>query len=295
MTPRRSRASAHNERGRAFAGRGLNPQAISEYLKAAEIDPKWSVPFYNLGLLYKYEGDWVASLRMNQRAVELDDTDQASWWNLGIAATVLEKWTEARRAWKGFGTDIPPGEGPIDYPCGPAPVRLNPNGDAEVVWSERIDPARAILRNIPYPTSGYRYGDLVLNDGAPVGYRLLGDREVPVLDCLELLEPSFHSTFVAEIEMLTEADMVLLGGMADERGLAAEDWSTSVRILCKACSEGRPHAEHDQTIEPVQGLHQVAVAAPNRAAAEALLGQWRERSESALILSIEMVTDATPA
>lgn len=295
MKPRRIRAIAHNEQGRELAGRGLNHEAVAEYLKASEIDPTWSVPFYNLGLLYKYEGDWVESLRMNQRAVELDDTDRGSWWNLGIAATVLEKWSEARRAWRGFGTAIPPGEGPIDYPCGVAPVRLNPNGDAEVVWSERIDPARAILRNIPYPTSGHRFGDLVLNDGAPSGYRMLGDLEVPVFDCLELLEPSFLSTFVAEIEMNDPGDMELLGKMADDRGLAAEDWSTSVRILCKACSQGRPHEQHDHFIEPVEGLHRVAVAAPDRFTVEALLGQWREKSESAMILSIEMVLDARPA
>lgn len=292
MKPRRLRAGAHNERGRELADRGLNHEAIAEYLKASEIDAEWSVPFYNMGLLYKYEGDWVRSLRMNQRAVELDDGDQDSWWNLGIAATVLEKWSEARRAWRGFGTDIPPGEGPIDYPCGLTPVRLNPKGDAEVVWSERIDPARAILRSIPYPSSGHRFGDLVLNDGAPAGYRMLGDREVPVFDCLELLEPSFHSTFVAAIEMKDPGDMVLLGKMADERGLAAEDWSTSVRILCRACSEGRPHEQHDHSIEPLEGLHRVAVAAPDRSTAEALLGQWRERSNSALILSLEMVLDA---
>src|SRR5205807_10273545 len=69
--------------------------------------------------------------------------DKAAWWNQGIAATALGRWGLARRAWAGFGIDLPAGEGPLDFPCGSCPVRLCPDGDAEVVWAHRIDPARS--------------------------------------------------------------------------------------------------------------------------------------------------------
>lgn len=199
MKPSRSRASAHNERGRELAGRSMSAQAVAEYLRAVEADPDWSVPFYNLGLLHKHSADWPECLRMNQRAVALNGADKAGWWNLGIAATALGDWPEARRAWRACGIDILEGKGPVDYPCGINPVRLNPNGEAEVVWAERVDPARAELRSIPYPSSGFRFGDLVLNDGAPNGYRMLGQTEVALFDCLALLQPSNFSTFVAEV------------------------------------------------------------------------------------------------
>lgn len=253
------------------------------------------MPFYNLGLVHKYSGNWSECLSANQRAVALDGTDEASWWNLGIAATALGNWQEARRAWRPCGLRIPDGRGPVDYPCGITPVRLNPDGEAEVVWSERLDPARAVLRSIPYPSSGFRFGDLVLNDGAPNGYRMLGETEVPVFDCLALLQPSDFSTYVAEVELPQEEDFSMLEEMAARRLMAAEDWSRSVQVLCKACSEGRPHEHRDSSSTGAGGLHQVAIAAQSRSDVDRLLGGWRQRSESALTLSIDLVLDANSA
>ena len=89
----------------------------------------------------------------------IDKKDKAAWWNLGIAATALGRWDVARSAWRGFGINMPKGDGPIDFPCGTCPIRINPDGDAEVVWAERIDPARAELLSIPFPESNHRWKD----------------------------------------------------------------------------------------------------------------------------------------
>ena len=83
---------------------------------------------------------------------------------------------------------------------GPVPIRLAERGGGEVVWSKRIDPARAVLANVPLPTSGHRCGDVVLHDGAANGYRLLRGKEVPVFDALACLQPSIFSTFIAEVQ-----------------------------------------------------------------------------------------------
>jgi tetratricopeptide (TPR) repeat protein len=95
MATKRDWASEHNERARELDDKGRTEDAIREYLRACEIDPQWSVPHYNLGLVYKYAGDWEKSLHWNRRATELDPSHQASWWNLGIAATALGRWDEA--------------------------------------------------------------------------------------------------------------------------------------------------------------------------------------------------------
>ena len=179
---KRRRASRANELGLQLRRSQQLAAAIHEYERAIRIDPTWAVPFYNLGLLHKYEGDWALSLEANLRATELDPSDQAGWWNLGIAATALERWDVARFAWRGAGVkDVPDGAGPVDLPCGQTPVRLNPEGDAEVVWCQRLDPARARIESIPL--TDYCFGDIVLNDGAAVGYRMLGDEKVPVFNC----------------------------------------------------------------------------------------------------------------
>ena len=98
--------------------------------------------WYNAGLAAKYKGELTESLRCNQKAVELDPRNEAAWWNLGIAATALRNWPEARRAWRGFGIDVPPGDNEMRDAGQTACVRLNPSADGEVVWGERIDPAR---------------------------------------------------------------------------------------------------------------------------------------------------------
>lgn len=87
----------------------------------------------------------------HRRAVELDSSDEAAWWNLGIAATALGEWREARTAWRACGIEIPEGDGPPDLDFGLVPVRLDPAGCGEVVWCRRIDPARAVIRNVPLP------------------------------------------------------------------------------------------------------------------------------------------------
>jgi tetratricopeptide (TPR) repeat protein len=292
---KRARAARANSRGHALKDAGSEDEAIAEYERACELDDGWHVPLYNLGLIYKYRGDWERSLRLNKRAAELCTDDQASWWNFGIAATALGRWDEARAAWRGAGLAVPDGNGPIDMPCGRAPVRLHPRDAGEVVWTQRLDPARAELINIPFPESGFCFGDVVLNDGAANGYRRLGDQEVPVFDALQLLQASRLSTWVAELRSHLEASASdaaseRLGQLAEERGLAAESWTHSIRILCKACSEGRPHEQHAHEPAPARadGSLRIGIAAPDEAQAHALLGAWLLGTAGVELLALEL-------
>ena len=100
-----------NSHGNELKDRGLLAEAEAAYRGAIAADPTWSVPHYNLGLLFKYSGRWHESLGENLVAVELDAGDEAAWWNLGIAATALSDWAIARRAWKACGIPIPGAEG----------------------------------------------------------------------------------------------------------------------------------------------------------------------------------------
>src|SRR5215468_7480543 len=119
-------AIRHNEKATKLQQRGLIAEAVMYYQKAIKLWPAWATPWYNLGLLRKEQRNWRESLRCNQKAVALDASERDAWWNLGIAATALGDWAEARRAWKGFGIEIPEGEGPIEMETGVTPIRINP-------------------------------------------------------------------------------------------------------------------------------------------------------------------------
>jgi hypothetical protein len=247
--------------------------------------PEWSVPWYNLGLMHKYRGNWEASLESNQRAVELAPSDGDSWWNLGISATALGRWDVARRAWRNCDIFVPAGDGPIEMDLGDVPIRLTTqNSEGEVVWSRRIDPARAVLLNVPLPGSGHRWGDLVLHDGAANGYRMLQGQQVPVFDELVILERSEFVTFVVELKADPHA-VETLSSIADDLGGAAEDWSTSTRVLCKECSEGTIGHLHDtEHIAPADP--HCGIAARDEAHAQEILNAWMVRVPGSSVISI---------
>lgn len=268
MTP----AEQNVEKGRDLSAAGDAAGAERAYLAANALEPTWSVPLYNLGLLCKYQGRWEESLAFNQRACELAPDDQSAWWNRGIAATALGRWTEARRCWTQLGIDDPGGADPPDYRFGHIPVRLDPDGDGEVVWGLRLDPARVRLHSIPLPSSPYRWGDIVLNDGAAEGQRSVNGRTYPVFNVLQRLVPSTIRTFIVELAAVDDAALAALNDIATELGGAAENWGTTTRILCRQCSFGAPH-EHDEPSRGAAHPH-CGLVAPTVEAARTILDRW---------------------
>ena len=237
--------------------------------RAADLEPWLSESWFNLALLHKFRHDWEQARSAGLRAVALleRDTQAPDWWNVGIAATALQDWSLARRAWQAYGLPVPGAasgaEEPLGMELGGAAVRLSPEGEAEVVWGRRLDPARIEVQNIPLPSSGRRWGEVVLHDGVPRGERALttetGETAVyPVFDEIELWAPSAVPTWVVLIEAATEADRDALERLAADAGYAAEDWSSSVRLLCRSCSESRmpsgqgedepQHDPHDHSV-----------------------------------------------
>lgn len=223
-------------------------EAVSLYKKIIKLSPEWATPYYNLGLIFKYQLDWEQSLYYNNKASNLDSSDEASWWNLGIAATALGQWHTARTAWSKCGVKIDVNSDEPDMDLGNTPIRLNPDESGEVVWGKRTDPARAIILSIPFPESGHRYGDLLLNDGAPQGYRLVNDIEYPVFNELQLITKSKYKTYSCKVHTSDSSFIEKLEQLCKDSDVEMEDWST-VKYLCKQCSEGVVHEEHDHDLQ----------------------------------------------
>ena len=191
----------------------------------------------------------------------------------------------ARLAWQNCDISVPAGDGPIEMDLGHVPIRLTENTEGEVVWSHRIDPARAVLLSVPLPGSGHRWGDLVLHDGAANGYRMLRGQKVPVFDELAILQRSGFVTFVVELKAEPNT-LETLSSIADDLGGAAEDWSTSTTLICKECSEGTPghlhDAEHTTPADPHCGI-----AARNETHVQQILDAWIVREPGSSVIRIE--------
>jgi hypothetical protein len=142
-----------------------------------------------------------------------------------------------------------------------------------VVWGRRVDPARITVMNVPTPESGHRWSDVVLHDGAPNGERRASGRVYSVFDELERWQPSAIPTLQVQVTLADETDAQSLTDLFDQAGYAAQDWTTSVRLICKQCSEGRPPEDHEHTEPPFAAERRFGVAAPLDQATR-LLSDW---------------------
>jgi len=268
-----------NDAGREQADAGDWDAALAFYQQAIDLFPVYSPVLYNMGLIYKWRRQWADCLDANERAARRlpEDHGDPALWNLGIAATALHRWDVAREAWRRYGVSIPDGEGELELDFGPTPIRLNPDGNAEVVWGTRIDPARVVIRNVPTPESGHHWGDIVLHDGEPKGERTIAGRVCSVFDEIELWKPSGIPTLSVEVTAADAEDSRALEDAFAEAGLAAEDWTKELRFLCKACSEGTAPEGHEHPPAPHTAERHFGLAAPLDVATRLLTAWAAER------------------
>jgi tetratricopeptide (TPR) repeat protein len=72
------RAQKLHEEGQSLYAEGREAEAIEKYLEAIACDPQKSETHYNLGLVYKYQGNWEKSFEFNLTANKLAPNDEAA-------------------------------------------------------------------------------------------------------------------------------------------------------------------------------------------------------------------------
>ena len=233
--------------------------------------------WWNLGLVYKFQRRWQDALDAFVKNAELKPAPEA-YWNAGVVATALRNWTAARWAWRNLGFDIEPGKGPPAVGFGPGPVRLNPDGDGEVVWGIRIDPCRMRIRSVPLPESGHRYDDVILHDVVPRGTRTFGDEQIPVFDELDRMEPSPHPTLRATLSWPAPEDERDLYDLVTDPSVGAENWTSSINTICATCSLEGGHVHPQDRPDEVR-LGGTFGFGGDPAGVRALLAAWTSRGD----------------
>jgi len=284
----RSLASRCNEQGNEAKG----VTAFLFYRAATLLAPTWSDPWYNLGFRAKYSRQWKHSLTYNKRAASLSPTDEATLWNLAIAATALHQWEVAANAWTQLGVATVLEDGELRIPERTDCVRLQPNEKSEVVWGTRRDPVRMMVDNVPLPESQRRYHDIILHDGAANGSRTHQDNEYVVFDEIEVWRQSDYSTFEATLFIASDAESEVLHALCNHHEVGFEDWS-SIRILCTQCSLGNPD-KHACAIEErgQTGERRYGFAATSQKALMDVLNEWHEECPAAVLSDLRLVFSA---
>ena len=254
-------------------------EAVEPAKEACRLLPASSGAWWNYAIALKHTCAWAECLAACERAIELDpEHSEGACWNAGIAATALERWPRARKAWRDYGLEVVDGVGPPEMTIGKAGVRVAIETEPEVVLCQRLGPCRAKILSVPLPESGRRYGDIILHDGERRGQRELSSGRIPVFDELALHRASSYGTWQVTVECDQPAERDALLALFEDFDGAAEDWSETLTVLCAQCSAGIPHDHHPSLPEsPWHIERKLGLAMTNERELERLkrYGQWR--------------------
>lgn len=144
------------------------------------------------------------------------------------------------------------------------------------------------------PESGYRFHDIILNDGASNGTRIDDDGvEVPVFDELSIWQVSEYSTFCVKLQIRNQESQEQLVKLCHAQQLGVEDWST-VRFICAACSRGNP-GKHDCKAKPLEdGSRRIGFGAKRKEDLVKVLREWATSTGPADFDEPELVLAAKP-
>jgi hypothetical protein len=266
-------------RRRAFEAcvEGDWPTATRIYEDLADRLPEgpWTSEWlYNAALGHRIMRDWSRAFDLGRRAARLAERGARDpvFWTLGTAATVLGEWAAARDAWAGFGIEgIEPGEEEIEGDFGAAYLRLrDETGRDELVRAERLCPVRARVAGVPMQVAGHGFGDVILHDAVPNGYRVNACGAcVPVLDEVMVWRPGSLPSLRVRAEAPRPADFAALAESFTARGFGFGP-DGSAATVCKCCGEGTVEGD----CPPAAGRQTLWFAAP-RDLACSLLEDWR--------------------
>lgn len=246
---------------------------IADWARAHADDPKAETWFYDAALGYKFLRDWPRAYELGKEAAARAErgAEDPAFWNLGISATIVGDWVAARDAWRGYGINLPDGTGEIVENLGMTCVRIELDDHPEVVWAQRLCPARARVVSVPTPRSGRRFGEIVVHDGEPQGYREVGAQTVPVFNELLVWRESELPTVSVTVTAAERDDVRALTDTFTAAGYGAET-ADSVNVVCACCSVGTVEQQHAVHAGP-----QVVWLAAPLDAARALLEEWARK------------------
>lgn len=247
-----------------IAGRAFDDAAERAYQVILAADPNNPHSHYNWGLFLKIRGRFAESYDANRRAWELQEGDDSTLWNWGIAATAVGDGETAIGLWRRIGCNLelnaqglPEGVWPhvqvrlAERPLAERTAHEDEPGLEETIWVERLSPCHGRIASALYQDLGVDFGDIVLFDGAPILHRDWGDRSVPVFPHLATLRRGEWRVFEFAARQAEEGQVARLAS-ALPAGATLYVHTEQVRILCNNCWERRDHhARHASKPHPV--------------------------------------------
>ena len=185
-------------------------EALRMMQKAIALDPENGESWFKLGLLHKWRGRWNEGVEAYQRARALGSDSEGTKWNLAICATGAGDYDLAIEVSRELGIKIDRGADGLPFGSfAPVQVRVSTLGEGinpaahipgvernfENMWVERHSLCHGKIVNASIYELPVDYGDIVLWDGAPVGYRVDGEERVPRFPLLQRLQTGAYRRY----------------------------------------------------------------------------------------------------
>ena len=252
----------------AFEEAGDVYMAVKLFKKLLRLDAARPEPSERLGLLYVGRREWKPAFFYLKKTLALQATRTDLWWQLGIAATALNKLSLAGSVWAKFDyrRALPSAEG----------LRLSYEGAFEILWMKPLDPARGRILSIPNPVSGFRYGDVVLYHRQPIGHYVHEQQRIPVYDECGCLKKSPYQTFSCLLHTTEAAVLEQLSDMCRRHSVAFERWSGASRTFVPDNRKAFPEFYSFPEVAPAGGSYTLAAfGALHQAEVLHLLNAWQ--------------------
>ena len=252
----------------AFEEAGDVYMAVKLFKKLLRLDAARPEPSERLGLLYVRRREWKPAFFYLKKTLALQATRTDLWWQLGIAATALNKLSLAGSVWAKFDYRriLPSAEG----------LRLSYEGAFEILWMKPLDPARGQILSIPNPASGFNYGDVVLYHRQPIGHYVHEQQRIPVYDECGCWKKSPYQTFSCLLHTTDAAALDQLSDMCRRHSVGFERWSGASRTFVPDNRKAFPEFYSFPEVAPADGSYTLAAfAALHQAEVLHLLNAWQ--------------------
>jgi len=90
-------AKAYCNRGVAYGEKGIHDQAISDFNNALEIDPRYAEAYYNRGVAYREKGQYDQAISDYTKALEINPRHAGAYYDRGVAYYFKREY---EKSWK---------------------------------------------------------------------------------------------------------------------------------------------------------------------------------------------------
>lgn len=241
--------------------------AVKLYRKAIKVAPRFAAPYFQLCKIYKHRKEWKPTLHYGLKTLECSDHYPSVWNFVAAAATALGKSKVLVRALPYLAKAALQNRKVI-------PVQISHGSFKEIVWAKPLHPLKARIISIPHPNSRRRFGEIILHDWHPIGYRVIKNKRYPLFEELERLKTSHFHTFSVLLHDSSEQQIQQLEQLCSDAGIGFEVWSNM--NFNQINTQSKQPEYYDQIIAtPEQAYTLIALAAKERETVDELLNTWR--------------------